>query len=148
MSRQRFFDTRRAGVLLCLVLAAACNRLSTDGTDPITEISEGGLREFANTVVLPDFPVEAARNAMAGVAIARVTVDKQGRPSDVEVVDSPSAAIGDAVRRAVWKWVFSELRTNQQPVRYRATLTFYFISDGTHGTVFHPDDAPYIGRWN
>ena len=86
-------------------------------------IRVGGNVAAANLVsqAPPAYPAEAKQNRVQGVVVLAVTIDKQGRISELSVVSGPSELIQSATD-AVWQWIYKPTLLNGQPVNVQTTV--------------------------
>lgn len=65
----------------------------------------------------PDYPVLAKRRRLEGTTMLRVTVDNDGRPSEIEIAQSSGARIlDDAAIQTVRNWRFAPARQGNKAV--------------------------------
>jgi TonB family protein len=111
------------------------------GVDPQevrARVHENHLRTKAVASFMPKFPEAARREKVGGVAIAQVTVNHEGRVSNVEVLEAPHPSIKEAVREALYRWRFSKFAIKGKPLTVRGKLTFYFVNVKTGARVENP----------
>jgi TonB family protein len=108
------------------------------------------IRAFAVHTVTPEYPIAAMRRRETGVAVARVRVGSDGLVNSVDVLESPSDSISQAVRFALMKWTFKPNLQAQlgKPSAFSTsgTVTFYFSIEGTQFKVAGPLTAPNVRR--
>ncbi len=106
------------------------------------------IRRFAVVAISPEYPRTSAAADVQGVAVARVTVSDAGRPTQVEMLEAPSAEIASAVRRALLQWQFrsASQRGSELPEAHSisGTLTFYFFRRGAEYVVAAPAETPRL----
>jgi TonB family protein len=93
----------------------------------LVRVTEGVLRRSATNVVMPIYPLEAAKSRKEGVAVARVEVNEEGFVSRVEILEAPHPAISTEVSKAVKRWTFKQNYVDGEAVRTLGKLTFYFV---------------------
>ena len=73
-------------------------------------------------------PRESLAAKVAGVAVAAVRFDVDGRAQSVEILEAPDEHTAAAVREAVSRWTVPGVKVNDRPeaVSVRGKLTFYF----------------------
>lgn len=75
----------------------------------------------------PEYPASAAQRGEAGTVLLQVQVDAQGRPAEVDVVQSSrSRALDREAVRAVRRWEFSPAVRNGQPVPAKVLIPIEF----------------------
>jgi protein TonB len=75
----------------------------------------------------PEYPASAARSGEAGTVLLQVQVDAQGRPTEVDVVQSSrSRALDREAVRAVRRWEFSPAVRNGQSVPAKVLIPIEF----------------------
>ncbi len=80
--------------------------------------------------VEPAYPPDAFRRRIEGWVEVEFTVDQQGTPIDIEVVDAAPRGIFDAAaREAVAAWRYRPRRVNGQDVAERTSATLHFNVD-------------------
>lgn len=106
----------------------------------VATVPEKTLRQFAKTVVMPEYPDASQRNGIQGVAIAEVNIDEEGAVKKVEILEAPNEAIGNAVVMAIKKWKFERPVDDStgKAVRLSGKLTFYFVIENGRGIVKNP----------
>lgn len=92
------------------------------------------LRELAITSPTPEYPRTSLTKRVTGVAVAAVLFDQKGAAEAVEIVQSPDAETGRAVRDAVMQWKIRPI----MGMAARGTLAFYFHLKGRDGVVLSP----------
>ena len=107
-------------------------------------LREPSLRRAASVSPLPEYPQTSLKSKVTGVAVASVSIGRDGRIDKVEILEAPDPDIAAAVREAVERWVVPwRSGPAGEPARPRTgKLTFYFrIVDGA-GRVFNPEEMP------
>jgi protein TonB len=86
-------------------------------------IRVGGVVAQANRIswVDPVYPAEAKQNRVQGKVELEITIDKEGRVSDVTVAGGPAELIRSAVD-AVRQWVYRPTLLNGEPVTVQTTV--------------------------
>jgi rhodanese-related sulfurtransferase len=92
----------------------------------------------------PEYPAETLTTRVAGVVVASVRFDLDGKLSTLEILEAPDPHTAAAVRNALARWVVPPTqvlgRETKSPIRGK--LTFYFqVRDGK-GVVLDPDEMP------
>jgi rhodanese-related sulfurtransferase len=94
------------------------------------------LREMAITSPAPEYPRTSLTKRVTGVVVAAVLFDEKGATEAVEIVQSPDAETGHAVRDAVMQWKIRPMMS----MAGRGTLAFYFHMKGRDGVVLSPEE--------
>jgi TonB family protein len=94
------------------------------------------LREMAITSPAPEYPRTSLTKRVTGVVVAAVLFDEKGATEAVEIVQSPDAETGRAVRDAVMQWRIRPM----MGMAGRGTLAFYFHVKGRDGAVLSPEE--------
>jgi TonB family protein len=102
------------------------------------KVGEIILRQQAVTKPLPLYPPDSQTQNHTGVAVAAVVVAPDGHVSSVKLLDSPDAAIAEAVSKAVGMWRFTSLTYGDEPVEMTGKLVFYFVNRSGKWSVFSP----------
>lgn len=105
---------------------------------------------MAIKIVRPAYPQDALRKKETGVAVARIHLSLEGAVEHVEILEAPSASIGNSVKQALVQSRFESTdgRNGDGPVKFSGKLVFYFeIQDG-RGVVLYPSETGYVGRWH
>ncbi|MBI5472348.1 MAG: energy transducer TonB [Ignavibacteriae bacterium] len=76
--------------------------------------------------ITPRYPELLVKAQLEGNAFVRILVDKEGRPSDVEVVRADNDLFGDAAIEAAKQFVFTPGYMNNGPVRVWVSVPFRF----------------------
>jgi rhodanese-related sulfurtransferase len=105
---------------------------------------EWGLRTAATTAPKPEYPAASIATKVAGVVVASVRFDLEGKLSTLEILESPDPHTAAAVRDVLARWIVPPRhglgRETKSPIRGK--LTFYFqVRDGK-GVVLDPDEIP------
>ncbi len=104
----------------------------------LAKVPEPVFRRLINKLVIPVYPDGAKKRGEHGVAVAQIRLDEQGNLTDVQVLESPSGEIGEAVTNAVRQCKFKAATTDDGPVLVEGKLTFYFVIEGGRGRVENP----------
>jgi len=107
-------------------------------------VSEWGLRQAANFAPMPEYPRESLRAKVVGVVVAAVAFGSDGRLKSLEILESPDALTGTAVRNAVSRWTVLSPHGADRGANYvlEGKLTFYFRLQNGEGQVVDPDQMP------
>ncbi|CAN5804909.1 hypothetical protein BH20ACI4_BH20ACI4_33920 [soil metagenome] len=97
---------------------------NTDSTD-VSPMTVGSLIDFATKRVNPIYPPEARTMRMTGVVKVQVTIDENGKVTEVQDTDGPSLLQRSAVD-AVRKWQFKPFMRNGQPTKATGYVSFNF----------------------
>lgn len=95
--------------------------------------SDKQLREWAITSPPPEYPRASLAKRVTGVVVAAVLFNDKGANEAVDIIQSPDAETGRAVRDAVMQW-----RLRPMVWAAKATLAFYFHMKGREGVVLNP----------
>ncbi len=143
-----FIDVVLSLIALITWLALLSRFQGVTPTPVTTTTSEAILRSTALKTVHPVCPIGMVRNGHADVAVAKVYLSVVGTVKHVDMLESPSSAVSQAVSHAVAQWTFRPPPPIKgRPIERSAKLTFYFITRGGRCSVLDPSEAPYVGRW-
>jgi TonB family protein len=92
------------------------------------------IREWAIRSPPPEYPRASLAKRVAGVVVVAVLFDPKGATEAVNLVQSPNAETGRAVRDAVMQWKIRPMLG----LAAKATLAFYFHIKGREGVVLSP----------
>ncbi len=92
------------------------------------------LRRFAIASPTPAYPRASLEKKIAGVVVAAIRIDSTGVPEAAEILQSPDADTGRAVRDAIMKWNFRPI----MGLAAEGKLVFYFHMNGRRGVVLSP----------
>src|SRR5882672_10231670 len=92
----------------------------------LAKLDDSGLRQLAVVAPTPRYPPTSLANSVSGVVVASVTLEVNGQMRNVEILESPDAATGRAVRDAVRGWVFRPLGVPSRATVITGNLIFYF----------------------
>lgn len=109
------------------ILAKKSTVIKTD--EPVVKVGEDGIRKSAAQTVMPIYPKESLKKRVKGVAVAEVQYNGNGDVTEVKILESPDAATGEAVVKAMWQWKFKPSRLDEKPISIRGKITFYFVID-------------------
>ncbi len=130
--------TRGWKTFVSLILLLA---LSSCRPEECTEhrILESSLRRIAISRVMPTFPSAAVRDNAAGVAVAEVHLNEDGKLKGAEILEAPHPEIARETLAAINRWVFKLHDIDpQRPECLTGKLTFYFVIDGNSAYVANP----------
>src|SRR5579859_2204224 len=108
---------------------------------PLSGTTSGAvLRSMALKTVRPVYPQDALRTKKTGVAVVRIHISLEGTVTRVEVLQAPSASIGNSVEGAVAQWRFrpTDGRDGEAPVKLSGKLVFYFEIHAGRGSLLFP----------
>lgn len=97
--------------------------------------SDKQLRAWAITSPPPKYPPASLGKRVTGVVVAAVLFSDKGANERVDIIQSPDAETGRAVRDAVMQW-----RLRPMVWAAKATLAFYFQMKGREGVVLGPEE--------
>lgn len=119
------------------ILAKKPAVIKTD--EQVVRVGEDGIRKSAVKTILPIYPKESLKKRIKGVAVAEVQYDGNGDVSEVKILESPDAAAGEAVVKAMRQWKFKPSSLDGKPISIRGKITFYFVIDAKgKGSVENP----------
>ena len=100
-----------------------------------------GFRRIARVGPRPEYPELSLDSGRAGIAVAEVVANDEGRVERVDILEAPDAHIGDAMAGALAQWEVEPLVDDDgQAVRLRAKLFFYFVIEDGEGFVRSPEE--------
>lgn len=140
-ARRRLFALALAGTVGASqfsVRAAQCEETTAEVT----------LRRLATKRVIPEYPASAIKSGLTGLVVADVCVPPGGGAALVEIVESPSPAIGQAVEDALKQWRFDTVYEQGDPSHthgYGSRVVFYFVNQDGNWRVLSPADTFYVG---
>jgi TonB family protein len=97
--------------------------------------SDKQIREWAITSPPPEYPRASLAKRVTGVVVAAVLFNEKGTTEAVDIIQSPDAETGSAVRDAVMQW---KIKPMMAGLVAKATLAFYFHMKGRDGVVLNP----------
>jgi periplasmic protein TonB len=101
------------------------NKPETDAKTDSSPLNVGSLVEFATQRVNPVYPPQAKVLRMTGVVKVEVTVDEEGKVTEVQNTSGPSMLQRSAVE-ALKKWKFKPFTRDGQPVKATGFVNFNF----------------------
>lgn len=78
------------------------------------------------SAVLPAISRGAANHGGMGTVKVEVLVSREGRPTEVRILESPNPYLSDDVTQALMQWVFSPLVVDGEPRNFRFRQPFNF----------------------
>jgi TonB family protein len=93
------------------------------------------LREWAIASPRPSYPPRSLAKKVVGVVVVALRTDYTGATEAVEILQSPDADTGAAVRDAVKQWTFKPMTLGGEGM-----LVFYFHIQGSRGVVLSPTE--------
>lgn len=141
--RQRIATVGLVGACLSVAFVAPLTSTQSAAPRPLS-LQESRLREIATTRVMPEYPASSVARGAEGVAVALVSTGSDDRITHVDVLQSPDADTGNAVRTALRQWVVPVAPEPGSTVRraVQGTMTFYFQIRNGKGVVLNPDQMP------
>ncbi len=140
--QRRLFALALAGAMVTFsqssIRAASCEETTAEVT----------LRRLATKRIIPEYPASAIKSGVTGLVVADVCVPAGGGAASVELVESPSPAIGRAVEDALKQWRFDTVYEQGDPSHthgYGSRVIFYFVNQGGNWRVLSPADTFYVG---
>jgi len=106
--------------------------------------SDKQLREWAITSPPPEYPRTSLAKRVTGVVVAAVLFNEKGTTEAVDIIQSPDAETGSAVRDAVMQWKIKPIMAG---LVANATLAFYFHMKGRDGVVLNPAEMRGDQPW-
>lgn len=94
-------------------------------TNDLSPMTVGSLLDYATKRVNPVYPAQARTMRMTGVVKVQVTIDENGKVTEVQDTDGPSLLQRSAVD-AVRKWQFKPFMRNGQPTKATGYVSFNF----------------------
>ena len=110
--------------------------------------AEEALRRSATKRVIPEYPASAIKSGLTGLVVADVCVPPGGGAASVEIVETPSQALGQTVEDALKQWRFDTWYEQGNPTHlhgYGSRVVFYFVNQGGSWRVLSPADTFYVG---
>ena len=125
---------------------------SSSATRDAVRFSELDFREMASRVVSPDYPIDAIRSGITGIAVADVHVAANGQVSAINILVAPSGSISRAMKEAVSQWHFNIVSGRPGTAAAPRTalsrsgkVTYYFVRQGSQWKVLSPQESFYVG---
>jgi TonB family protein len=120
------------------ILIAACGGFlwalaDAQSGEPMIMVGPTIFRAQARNAVLPEYPQSSREAGHAGRVTAEVDTTKDGRVTNVRILEAPDDAMAASVRSALSRWTFEPFRRaeDRAALATRSRLIFYFrISDG------------------
>jgi rhodanese-related sulfurtransferase len=105
-------------------------------------MAEGSLRTTASHQTRPIYPPSLLPRRTQGVVVAVVLFDLDGRFERLRILESPDAAMSEAVETALHDWTAAPVQVVGEARRSRRQdkLTFYFRVANGRGQVLNPDE--------
>lgn len=140
---------RIAGLLACVLLflgfVVIRGMPRWTSRPQVLKVQDSGLRRQAIMAPTPRYPSTSLAKNVSGVVVATVTLDVLGRQTrGVEILESPDAATGRAVRDAVRQWTFKPLGSPSRVTAITGNIIFYFHLMGGSGMVLSSDELQAI----
>lgn len=121
---------RTALVFVGIVLTSLVGFSGSAVAQTVVRASETSIRKIATKTVMPNYPEDARKRGVNGVAVAEILVDENGDVVTTETVEAPDESIKKALEAAVKQWKFRPTKIKDGPaVRIRGKLTFYYVLD-------------------
>jgi len=124
---------------LAFALAAVADTPPTPTPLPVDGMA------LLRTWVLPDYPPDALKERVGGLATVRMIVDEKGDVASVRLLDADDARLGSAAVAAARKWVFSPALDAGRPVACSMDAPVEFFPDEA-GRKLKPGELPPEGK--
>ena len=132
----------RCFAILFTALLSACGLGPGDPNDdplrPAAKTSQAAIEDLALHKPYPRYPARSLENGAAGVAVASILLDLDGRMEQVDVLEAPDEDIAEALRDALGRWAIRRGFTDDAPggpFKVSATMVFYFLIEAGEGRV-------------
>jgi TonB family protein len=76
--------------------------------------------------VAPEYPEQARKDRVQGLVVMEITIDREGRPTDVKVLDSADERLTAAAVEAVRQWRYEPPLVDGKPASVKGTATVRF----------------------
>ncbi|MBC2607810.1 energy transducer TonB [Pelagicoccus albus] len=83
-------------------------------------------RTMLRSRIDPVYPQQAAMDGLEGYVEMRVTIGKEGSPTDVEVLDYSDRVFVNPARRAIFRWRWEPAYENGEPVEWTWVIKMPF----------------------
>ena len=133
---------RRFAILFTALLPGACGLgpgdPNGDPLRPAAKTSQAAIEDLALRKPYPRYPARSLENGAAGVAVASILLDLDGRMEQVDVLEAPDEDIAEALRGALDRWTIPPGYAEDAPdgpFKLAATMVFYFLIEAGEGRV-------------
>ena len=119
-------ESRKGLLLLTYALAAASAPLAFSASSAAAQSGEPTLVHS----VPPQYPGRALQRGRSGAVTLRFTIDVNGAPKDIEVVESSSSIFEDAAVAALRQWRYAPRTENGKAVEWPGVQTVIRFGQG------------------
>jgi TonB family protein len=102
---------------------------ATRSDDGIFEVGGAVSEPVLVSSPRPVYPPEAKAKGVTGIVTLNAVIDKTGKVTSVEPLESPDATLTAAAVEAVGKWTYKPAMKDGKPVKVRLHVTVSFILD-------------------
>lgn len=90
--------------------------------------STGVISGLLTTRVSPVFPQQARRQGVGGTVVRHITISKEGKVSDIQIVSSPRSDLSGSAIEAVKQYVYKPFLLDGQPVETDGTVSINYAA--------------------
>lgn len=101
-------------------------------------VHETSLRKKAVNTVVPEYPKQALKEKVSGVAVAEIVVSEEGTVINVKILESPHKSINLSMKEALKKWRFKPYTIKGIAQKVTGKITFYFVIENEKSKVESP----------
>ena len=100
---------------------------------------EVSLRRMSRSLPAPEYPTSSINSGTTGMAVASIVIDTDGSVESVELLESPDAAIGEAVEAALRDALFLPIEHEGTPLKVEGVMTYHFLIGDSGAQVLSPE---------
>jgi hypothetical protein len=134
------------GVGLAIIGTCALSACREGDSAPVFAYPYAFVLRDTRLACMPEYPKSSILAGTQGLAVVNSRFDRRGTPITVDVLESPDADTGHAVRACALKWRMQPVSENVpslsvQPEIRGAKLYYYFIIRDGKGMVYCANDT-------
>ena len=95
--------------------------------ESVKDVGTEQKEAYAKSNIIPEYPWKSRRKGEEGKVVLEVTIDPEGRPQNITVINSSGfSRLDAAAEKAVLQGSFVPANKNGSPVESKTTLSFHF----------------------
>ncbi len=129
-----------AGCMLCLLILVARDTSSDSEEAGRVWVGERVLANKVDHLKPLSVPSNVGSAGVEGVVVCSLLIDKEGRVTDVTVLQSPHPGLMDTLPAALRSWTFSKTTVRGRPVPLTGKVVRYLVREGGASHLLAPEE--------
>ena len=102
-------------------------RKEENKVESVKDVGTEQKEAYAKSNIIPEYPWKSRRKGEEGKVVLEVTIDPEGRPQNITVINSSGfSRLDAAAEKAVLQGSFVPANKNGSPIESKTTLSFHF----------------------